>query len=288
MIPRTCAGDIRVAPTGDGDATVSFICNRPGKPTVFLELQCGEVKWLHPLDLDAREPWTIVERYRPPLNPGGPALLSPVIDVKQRAMKIELANGTLRGTGGQAKITVAGRTVEQEVRIPASGQTALSVALGEVWDRLSPGSVPVTVELAGRTETKAAVCWEIGKDGNSTAARMHPLDLRANYNAPMDKLFSPATRWRIDYTGAQHGVDRRHPLPLKDERGWVLTNSIMSVLEPYGNLPGAASCQRLPEAGQTRPVAAAASRACRCGWNRIGCWPFAARSPTSSFLAASR
>jgi hypothetical protein len=96
--------------------------------------------------------------------------------------------------------------------------------------------MPVTVELAGRKETKAAVCWDLGKE-TGPAARMRPLDLSASMNAQMSKLFSPATQWRIDYTGAQHGVDRRHPLPLKDERGWVLMNSVMSILEPYGTLP---------------------------------------------------
>jgi hypothetical protein len=152
-------------------------------------------------------------------------------------MKVELANGTAAELTGQAKITVAGRTTEQEVKIPALGQTALALALGDVWDRLSPGSVPVTIELAGREETKAAVCWDIAKEGNSTTARMHALDIHADYNTPMDKLFSGATEWRNDYTGAQHGVDRRHPLPLKDERGWVLIDSIMRTLEPYGTLP---------------------------------------------------
>ena len=233
---QNVTSDIRVAPAGDAGATVSFVCSRPGKPTVFLELQQGEVKWLHPLDLDARQPWTIVERCRPPLNPGPPSFYRRRSTCSSGLLKIELANGMTKELAGGARVTVAGRTTEQEVILRPSGPTILSVALGDVWDRLSPGSVPVTVEMAGRKETASAVCWEIGNDANPPAARMQPLDLRTNYNAQMDKLFSPATQWRIDYTGAQHGVDRRHPLPLKDERGWVLMNSVMSVLEPYGNL----------------------------------------------------
>lgn len=235
--PQDSIGDLRIEAATDSGSTVSFAGRRPGKYTVFLELQSREVKWLHPLDLDIREPWTIVERYQPPANPGGPALLSPAIDVQRRTMKIELANGAAAELKGLAEITVAGRTVEQPVSIPAAGQSALEVALGEVWDRLSPGSVPVAIEMAGRKETKAAVCWEIGTEGHSTTAPMQALDLRAGYNATMDTLFSPATQWRIDYTGAQHGVDRRHPLPLKDEHGWVLLGSVMRILEPYGNLP---------------------------------------------------
>lgn len=105
-----------------------------------------------------------------------------------------------------------------------------------MWKQLSPGSVPLTVELAGRQEKKAAVCWDLGQETVPAASRMRPLDLQASTNAEMTRLFSSATQWRIDYTGAQHGVDRRWPLPLKDERGWVLMNSIMTVLESYGNL----------------------------------------------------
>ena len=234
--PQQVADNILMTPPTAGASTVSFVCTRPGKSTVFLELRCGEVKWFHPLDLKICQPWTIVERYRPPLGEDGPALLSPAMDIKQRTMKIELANGATMALTGRAKVTVAGHTIEQDVNIPASGQTVVTVSLGDGWDRLSPGSVPVSVELAGRKETKAAVCWNLGKEPG-LAARMRPLDLSASMNAEMSKLFSPATQWRIDYTGAQHGVDRRHPLPLKDERGWVLMNSVMSILEPYGTLP---------------------------------------------------
>ena len=66
--PQEVAGDVAVTPTADAGATVSFVCRRPGKATIFLELQCGDVKWLHPLDLDVRQPWTIVERSIPPLT----------------------------------------------------------------------------------------------------------------------------------------------------------------------------------------------------------------------------
>ncbi len=65
---------------------------------------------------------------------------------------------------------------------------------------------------------------------------MRPIDLSAAYNAEMERLFSPQTQWRIDYTGAQHGVDRRHPMPLRDERGFVIMNGLLSLFE-YGVLP---------------------------------------------------
>lgn len=234
--PQQAASEVRLE-AGEGGMKASFICPRPGRWTVFLELQRGAVKWLHPLDLDAQLPWSIVERCQPPLNPGGPAVISPALDVERKALQIELAGGSPHELSGLARFQVAGRQFEQVVKIPAGGRSAHTLALDEVWDRLSPGSVPVAVEFAGRRATSLAVCWDLGKGSCPATARMRPLAWRSSCNARMDTLFSPATRWRIDYTGAQHGVDRRHPLPLKDERGWVLTNSVMSVLEAYGNLP---------------------------------------------------
>ena len=93
--------------------------------------------------------------------------------------------------------------------------------------------MPVQVELAGRTETAPAVNWQIGGDARS---RMRPIDLSASYNAEMERLFSPKTQWRIDYTGAQHGVDRRHPMPLRDERGFFIMNGVLSLFD-FGVLP---------------------------------------------------
>jgi hypothetical protein len=227
----TLAGPAAVQ-AGDEGTEVAIIPARPGKPTVFLEVHARGASWFHPLDLDVHQPWTIVERCIPALNNGGPAVASPAIDVKTKTLALELAAGGPTDLDGRAQITVAGRTFEQEAR---PGAAPLRVSLEPIWDRLSPGSVPVTVELNGRTETKEAIAWDIGKQPG-VAGRMRPLDLSRHYNSAMDKLFSPATQWRIDYTGAQHGVDRRHPMPLRDERGYVIMNSVLSVFE-YGTLP---------------------------------------------------
>jgi hypothetical protein len=97
--------------------------------------------------------------------------------------------------------------------------------------------VPVQLELAGNKQLSEAVNWEIGRDrAKGFAERMQRLNLRKHYNIKMRTLFSPETQWRVDYTGAQHGVDWRHPMPAKDEHGYVILNSVMSLFE-HGTLP---------------------------------------------------
>jgi len=95
--------------------------------------------------------------------------------------------------------------------------------------------MPLTVELGGQSESLSAVNWVAG-ERMAMLGRMQPLQIGPYVNADMRKLFSPATEWRIDYTGAQHGVDRRRPMPLRDQHGFVILNSVMSVFD-YGTLP---------------------------------------------------
>ncbi len=78
--------------------------------------------------------------------------------------------------------------------IAPSSDTRLIVPLASIFDRLSPGSVSVQVELAGRTETARAVDWTIGKSTASWTTRMRPIDLTAFYNADAERLFSPRTQ----------------------------------------------------------------------------------------------
>ena len=204
----------------------------PGKFTVFLELKAGNVTWLKPLDLDARPPWRIVRKYLPGLNPGGPTLASPSVDDKAKTLTLEIENHTRAKLAQAATITVAGKPFRRDVKIAPSAAAKVTIPLADVWDRLSPGSLPVRVDLADRTETAHAVNWSLGRKGR----RFHYVDLRRLYNTNTATLFSNRTQWRIDYTGAQHGVDWRHPMPIKDAHGYVLLNSVMSIFE-YGTLP---------------------------------------------------
>ena len=159
------AGDLRMAPAADGARPSRSSATVPASSRSSWNFSAARSSG------STRSIWMPASRgrssndtSRPPIR-AGRRCSRPRSTLKQRTMKLELANGAAAELAGPAKITVAGRTVEQEVSIPAPGRWLLTVALGEVWDRLSPGSVPVTVELAGRKETKAAVCWDLGRDG---------------------------------------------------------------------------------------------------------------------------
>jgi hypothetical protein len=234
--PQQAVEASQIATLPGGSAEVSFVPLRPGKPTVFLELKAGQTRWLLPLDLDVRKPWSIQEQYVPQFQTGGPRLASPAIEDTSRILTFNIVNDGHETLAGQAQITVAGRTFERDLAVLPRGQIRVSLPLESVWDRLSPGSMPFQVAWAGRTERVSAVNWSLGQKSRKLATRMQTLDLGPLCNADMAKLFSPATQWRIDYTGAQHGVDWRHPMPLRDQHGYVLMNSVLSIFE-YGTLP---------------------------------------------------
>lgn len=100
---------VAIAARVDG-AEVTLVPTRVGKPTVFLELEAGNVKWLHPLDLAVSPPWTIRERDLPEFSRGGPAVVLPAVDEKTRALTIDLTNHGRRAISGVARIKVAGKT----------------------------------------------------------------------------------------------------------------------------------------------------------------------------------
>jgi hypothetical protein len=152
------------------------------------------------------------------------------VDEKRKEITLELVNHRRQPISGIARITIAGATSEHDVTLAPAGETRLTSNISSVFSRLAPGSVSIQVELAGRKKTARAVNWAI------RSSRMRPIDFTASYNADAEPLFTPQTQWRIDYTGAQHGVDRRFPLPLRDERGWVIMNGVTSLFE-YGVLP---------------------------------------------------
>jgi len=209
---------------------------RLGKPTVFLELQAGNAIWWEPLDLELAHPWKIVHVYRPGLHDdGNPTILSPVLDEKAKTLSLEIQNNMTKAIDDTAVVTVAGKVMRQNVQIPARTTRKITLSLDSLWDRLSPGSVPVTLKLADHTQETLPVNWKLNP-GPALEKHLKPLELASLRNANIAKLFSPATQWRLDYTGAQHGVDWRHPMPLKDERGYVLLSSVMSMYA-YGQLP---------------------------------------------------
>ena len=88
-------------------------------------------------------------------------------------------------------------------------------------------------EIASLHATADAVTWTIPTE--AVARWLQPLDLRTAYNADARRLFSPQTQWRLDYSGAQHGIDWRSPLSV-DKRGYVNVTSVMGLYD-YGVLP---------------------------------------------------
>lgn len=222
--------------TGDEEqARFTLKALSAGKKTVFVRLFTAEAIWLCPLDLDIRPAVEVVQRLIPPLNAGGPAAASPSIDPKTRTLTLEVRNNSAAELAGPARVLAAGQESTCELRIPAFGSQTLRLDVASTWDRLSPGSQGVSVGIGRESARQRAVLWDLGTD-HPSRRRMRPVDLSDHCNTDMSRLFSPASQWRIDYTGSQHGVDRRAPLPPRDELGCVLLNSVLSVFE-YGTLP---------------------------------------------------
>lgn len=219
-----------------GPAEVTFVPKETGKFTVFVELRAGAADWFKPLDLEAQPPWTVAEHYIPPETKNGPALASPALDPAAKSLTLEIQNNTGSELSGTCGVTVAGRTFTQMVSAPAGGSGPVTVSLASVWDRVTPGTLPFTVDFVGSTQTEQACNWDLGNSSSDLAARQLPLDLASDYNADVRKLFSPQTQWRTDYAGAQHGVDLRFPPPPRDEHGYVLLNNVMSIYDS-GILP---------------------------------------------------
>ncbi|KKK77454.1 hypothetical protein LCGC14_2853460, partial [marine sediment metagenome] len=218
------------------DTEVTFLPRVPGKFTLFLELKCGGVNWLKPLDLDVRQPWTVATRYVAAFNEGGPSVASPSVDEKARQLTFVIENHNRAELAEVAKVVVAGKIHEVPIKLAPMASGEYTVSLEDVWDRLSPGSTAFEVSLAGGSQVSQAINWSIRHDEPAIAQRAKMLDLRPLYNTEMNRLFSPRTQWRIDYTGAQHAVDWRHPMPIKDEHGYYLLNSTTCIFE-YGDLP---------------------------------------------------
>ena len=124
------------------------------------------------------------------------------------------------------------RRFQRDVTLAPLADTRLVLPLGSVFDRLSPGSVPVQVELAGRTETAQAVNWQLGDD---VQKRMRPIDLSAVQRRD-GTPFQPANAMadRLHRRTARRGPAA--PDALRDERGFVIMNGLLSLFE-YGVLP---------------------------------------------------
>lgn len=209
----------------------SFVPVQTGKATVFLELESGKARWLHPMDLEVQKPWKIVERYVTAFNKNGPAVTSPNINIKTETLTVEIRNNTDAELVGPVNIEVAGRVFKKDVAVSAAGSRPIKISLSNVWHRLSPGRIPVKVEIAGNADTADAVNWEVGKERSlAFSSRLKRINLSKHYNIDISRLYSSQFKWRLDYTGCGGGVDWRDPMPSKDKLGYVLMHPPVSQL----------------------------------------------------------
>ena len=113
------ATEILDAADDNGSAYFTLKALREGKKTVFVRLYNACAAWLHPLDLDIRQPVTITERLVPPLNAGGPAVKSPMIDAKKKTLLLEVRNNGSAEIAAPAEIRAAEKSYRCDVKIPA-------------------------------------------------------------------------------------------------------------------------------------------------------------------------
>jgi hypothetical protein len=230
--PQGKVRDIAIRRRSEDSFEASFVPTQEGRCTLFLELESGRSSYLHALDLEVFEPWSIVRKYLPAFCPDGPAVSSPSIDWKTKTVLIELENHTEKELSGPATITVAGKIFREPLHIPPGGTGLLRLSIADIWSRLSPGSISARVEIAGGAETCEAVNWELGKDKTiALGERLHRVDLKQFYNIDLTTLFGDSSfQWRLDYTGCGVGVDWRDPMPEKDRLGYVLMRPPLSQL----------------------------------------------------------
>ncbi len=235
--PQKKVGDIQIEQRADGTSRASFVPTQSGRATVFLEVQAGNTTYLHPLDLEVRQAWSVVTKSVANFTKGGPAVSSPKVEVNSKSLVVEVQNHSRVALAGPATIAVAGKKFGDNLRIAPGATSAIRLPLAEAWQSLSPGSIPVRIQIAGRTVESAAVCWEVGKDtALPFRSRLKRVDLGPHFNSDLRTLYSRKFWWRLDYTGSGVGVDWRTPMPPKDRLGYVLMRPPMSQLT-YGCLP---------------------------------------------------
>ena len=226
------SGRVAAAAVQPGGVTLRAV--KPGRVTGFLRLRAGQAEWDEPVDFEVTAPWDVPERLAPALVNEHARVDSPRLDVHARCLLLEVRNNTALPLCGHAQ------ALDRRVAVSvAAGRTEqIRIDLRPVWHLLSPGTVPVTVTMAGRTARRDAVTWLLAEPPRSWdgAARVAPVDLSAAFNADAGHVYGPGFRWRLDYTGCGVGVDRRRPPPARDARGYILQHSPMGQLA-WGCLP---------------------------------------------------
>ncbi len=230
---------------------IVIIPDKTGKYTLFAELKNGNVSWYHPIELDVKEPWSIIEEYQawdgdtktPPdkiFSRRGdvrtPArLLSPTIIKEKQILQFQLANNTSKKQTGEMEIEIYGHYITKTISLLPDQSKKIEIPLDNIIKKISPGSVSFKVKFKNEVKISHANDWE-PPDRELFNARIIPLDIRAYYNIGLDQLYGESYfKWRSDYTGAAVGVDWRDTLHI-DRLGYKLFIPPSSVIS-YGILP---------------------------------------------------
>jgi hypothetical protein len=216
---------------------IEIVPDIAGKYTLFAELKNGNVSWYQPIELDIREPWSIIEEYKAwDGEAGTPSmLLSPNINKEKKILQFNLANNTSGKQTGEIIVEINGKQIAKTVTLLPKQSNKLDISLKSVWEQLSPGTVSFKVKFRNEVKTSHAIDWSLAVN-KTPNKKIIPLDVRRYYNISLAQLYGKIfLQWRSDYTGAAVGVDWRDTLQI-DRFGYRLFVPPTSVIS-YGTLP---------------------------------------------------
>ena len=132
-------------------------------------------------------------------------------------------------------IEISGHPITRNVTLLPDQSNKFDIPMREVWERLSPGTVPFKVRFRNEVKISHAIDWTLPVM-ELPGKKIIPLDIRQYYNLSLAQLYGKSYfKWRTDYTGAAVGVDWRDTLYV-DRLGYKLFVPPASIIS-YGILP---------------------------------------------------
>jgi len=202
---------------------IEVIPDMTGKYTLFAELKNGNVSWYQPIELNIKEPWSLIEEYQAwDGEAGTPArLLSPNLNKEKKILQFQLTNNTLRKQSGEMEVEIAGQYIKKPITLLPNQSNKFDISLTDEWEQLSSGSVPFKVRFGNEVKTSHVIDWQLPVR-ELTNKKIIPLDLQKYYNISLAQLYGNSFfKWRTDYTGAAVGADWRDTLYV-DRLGYKL------------------------------------------------------------------
>jgi len=219
------------------DNIIEVIPDKPGKFTLFAELKNGNVSWYQPVELDIKDPWSIVEEYQAWSGDARTPtiLLSPNINNEKKILQFQLANHSTTKQTGEMVVELNGQSISRRVTLLPDQSNKFDIPLNNVWEQLSPGSVSFQVKFNNDVKISHAIDWQL-EAKELPLRKIIPLDIRKYYNISLGQLYGNSYfKWRHDYTGAAVGVDWRDTLYI-DQLGYKLFVPPTASVS-YGTLP---------------------------------------------------